>query len=231
MARLKWEYKDNVIRFSASHEGQESEFYIDPRLVTYLTEGKKIYDFQVYVQKEQTDPYVFVGKFNDMTVEEGVPEGYEFIESDQITDHCFCICRALNLPDPWLSGDGWRSEPCYFVARKLKAEIPPAPPIPPVPPKNEDVSPVKDNKPEPPKGPVEEPKKEKNEKPEPPKEPEVKPEEKDMVVCKRCQTRQRITNQYCKHCGESFVPLERCGKCGREVPKNAIYCPFCGKKR
>ena len=45
MARLKWEYKDKVIRFSASHEGQESEFYIDPRLVTYLTEGKKIYDF------------------------------------------------------------------------------------------------------------------------------------------------------------------------------------------
>ena len=174
MARLKWEYKDKVIRFSVSHEGQESEFYIDPRLVTYLTEGKKIYDFQVYVQKGQTDPYVFVGKFTDMTVEEGVPEGYEFTESDQITDHCFCICRALNLPDPWLSGDGWRSEPCYFV---------------------------------------------------------VKPEEKDMVVCKRCQTKQRITNQYCKHCGESFVPLERCGKCGREVPKNAIYCPFCGKKR
>ncbi|HAM85383.1 MAG TPA: hypothetical protein DFK15_01905 [Butyricimonas sp.] len=52
-----------------------------------------------------------------------------------------------------------------------------------------------------------------------------------MVICKRCQTKQRITNQYCKHCGESFVPLERCGKCGREVPKNAIYCPFCGKKR
>ena len=76
-----------------------------------------------------------------------------------------------------------------------------------------------------------EPKKEQDEKPEPPKEPEVKPEEKDMVICKRCQTRQRITNQYCKHCGESFVPLERCGKCGREVPKNAIYCPFCGKKR
>ena len=70
MARLKWEYKDKVIRFSASHEGQESEFYIDPRLVTYLTEGKKIYDFQVYVQKGQTDPYVFVGKFTDMTVEE-----------------------------------------------------------------------------------------------------------------------------------------------------------------
>ena len=111
MARLKWEYKDKVIRFSASHEGQESEFYIDPRLVTYLTEGKKIYDFQVYVQKGQIDPYVFVGKFNDMIVEEGVPEGYEFTESDQITDHCFCICRALNLPDPWLSGDGWRSEP------------------------------------------------------------------------------------------------------------------------
>ena len=43
MARLKWEYKDKVIRFSVSHEGQESEFYIDPRLVTYLTEGKKIY--------------------------------------------------------------------------------------------------------------------------------------------------------------------------------------------
>lgn len=106
MARLKWEYKDKVIRFSVSHEGQESEFYIDPRLVTYLTEGKKIYDFQVYVQKVQTDPYVFVGKFTDMTVEEGVPEGYEFTESDQITDHCFCICRALNLPDPWLSGDG-----------------------------------------------------------------------------------------------------------------------------
>ena len=34
MARLKWEYKDKVIRFSVSHEGQESEFYIDPRLVT-----------------------------------------------------------------------------------------------------------------------------------------------------------------------------------------------------
>lgn len=214
MARLKWEYKDKVIRFSASHEGQESEFYIDPRLVTYLTEGKKIYDFQVYVQKVQTDPYVFVGKFNDMTVEEGVPEGYEFTESDQITDHCFCICRALNLPDPWLSGDGWRSEPCYFVARKLNVEVPPVPP-------------VKDDKPEPPKAPVEEPKKEQDEKPEPLKEPE----EKDMVICKRCQTKQRITNQYCKHCGESFVPLERCGKCGREVPKNAIYCPFCGKKR
>lgn len=127
MARLKWEYKDKVIRFSASHEGQESEFYIDPRLVTYLTEGKKIYDFQVYVQKGQTDPYVFVGKFTDMTVEEGVLEGYEFTESDQITDHCFCICRALNLPDPWLSGDGWRSEPCYFVARKLNVEVPPVP--------------------------------------------------------------------------------------------------------
>ena len=38
MARLKWEYKDKVIRFSVSHEGQESDFYIDPRLVTYLTE-------------------------------------------------------------------------------------------------------------------------------------------------------------------------------------------------
>ncbi|MFR7809423.1 MAG: double zinc ribbon domain-containing protein, partial [Butyricimonas faecihominis] len=83
---------------------------------------------------------------------------------------------------------------------------------------------MKDNKPEPPKAPVEEPKKEQDEKPEPLKEPE----EKDMVICKRCQTKQRITNQYCKHCGESFVPLERCGKCGREVPKNAIYCPFCG---
>ena len=231
MARLKWEYKDKVIRFSASHEGQESEFYIDPRLVTYLTEGKKIYDFQVYVQKEQTDPYVFVGKFTDMTVEEGVPEGYEFTESDQITDHCFCIFRALNLPDPWLSGDGWRSEPCYFVARKLKAEVPPVPPIPPVSPKDEDIPPVKDNKPEPPKAPVEEPKQEQDEKPEPPKVPEVKPEEEDMVVCKRCQTKQCISNKYCKHCGESFVSLERCGKCGREVPKNAIYCPYCGKKR
>ena len=88
MARLKWEYKDKVIRFSVSHEGQESEFYIDPRLVTYLTEGKKIYDFQVYVQNRQTDPYVFVGKITDMTVEKRVPEGYEFSETDKITYHC-----------------------------------------------------------------------------------------------------------------------------------------------
>ena len=49
-------------------------------------------------------------------------------------------------------------------------------------------------------------------------------------VCSNCGTANPSENKFCKKCGATVIPVEKCPQCGNSLENDAEFCPECGHK-
>ncbi|HFC49694.1 MAG TPA: zinc-ribbon domain-containing protein, partial [Thermofilum sp.] len=49
-------------------------------------------------------------------------------------------------------------------------------------------------------------------------------------TCPKCGRPVPMDAIFCPYCGYRFPQSRKCPYCGREIPADSVFCPYCGKK-